>query len=176
MLAKINQIRRMKNVNRLGTERITRPYNLLEHSFMVTILFRYFAEVENVFYDEYDIDLIMHHDLLETVTGDLPYNVKNLNIETEKCWAIIERDVAKGNPVLEKYTDQRIGEILNARQYQLFKACDLLDLWIFICEEFQLGNLDKNLAQISERCVSLIGDTFPSINQFMKEYDAALFS
>lgn len=168
----IKYYRKMKNVDRLSGTAKHRSYNLLEHSYMVAMLFKHFASKENVAYTMAEFDLVLHHDILEVETGDLIYTVKNLNSETKECWGRIEELVIEKNFQLQRYSDENIKSGLSNLQYSLFKCCDLLDLWIFCKEEIALGNNTINMLIITERCVELIGDKFKSIKKFMEGYEA----
>lgn len=163
----IKYYRRQKNVNRLGTIAITRPYNLLEHSYMVTVLFCHFAKLEGIPYDVDTIDRIMHHDIVETITGDLPYPIKHSSSLTEEAWAMIEKDAIKDHPDLKPYTDEVMESVFTAEQLKLFKMCDLLDLWIFLKEEYSMGNSTTACIEIIDRCETWIRGNFKSIDDYM---------
>lgn len=163
----IYHYRRLKNVNRLNTEPITRPYNLLEHSYMVTILFCHFAKLEHIEYDAVVLEAILHHDILETITGDLPWNVKNHNANTQSSWINIEEEAVKMKDQFEPYTDQNLENVMDTPQYTLFKTCDMLDLWIFLQEERRLGNMSLACFEIMERAKKLIYGKFRSIDDYM---------
>lgn len=162
----------LKNVERLATSYKIQSYNVLEHSYMVTVLFRYFASRENVAYDIHVLDAILHHDILESVTGDLIYTVKNMTEHTKDLWEELEDEVVGKHFQLENYTDSKLREVMNKRQYQLFKACDLLDLWIFLKNEITLGNKTKKILEYQSRCYMLLVTdyNFTTINQFMEGY------
>jgi len=168
---KIEYYRRMKNIQRLGTHVIQREYNLLEHQYMVTVLFRHFAYREDVPYNIDTLDLVMKHDVLEIFTGDLPYDIKKINSLVEKSWDVVEQEVAEIHPELKPYTDTNIQQAMNPSQYKLFKACDMLELWVFIWEEMQLGNRNPRLAAVEKRARKILNDfSFVSIIQFMNNY------
>lgn len=159
--------RRLKNVNRLGNEPILRSYNLLEHSYMVTALFCHFAKIEGIKYTAKALEAIMHHDVLEVVTGDLPYNIKNLTPETKACWQAIERVTVEAFPELFEFTDESIMRRLTSKQRKLFRVCDLLDLWIFLQEERRLGNTALPIHEIIETCKRKIQTKYKSVDDFM---------
>ena len=167
---KIEDYRNMKNIERLSLHPIQRSYNLLEHSYMVAILFSHFANLEDVSYDIQVFKKVLHHDILETITGDLAYTVKNLSDTTKEAWGHIEDEVINENPRFEHYSDKAIETAMTPLQFKLFKVCDLLDLWIFIKEEIALGNRDQEILNIERRCVALIKGPFPSIDTFISTY------
>jgi len=167
----IKYYRRLKNVDRLGIEAKLREYNLLEHQYMVAMLFRHFACKEDVAYDILIFDIILHHDIVETVTSDIPYPVKNFNSKTVECWSIIEQEVIQHHEQLIRYTDKNIENAMTPKQFSLFKVCDLLDLWIFLREEQTMGNNNNECKKIIKTCEKLIKGKFKTIDIYMKTYE-----
>lgn len=161
---------RCKNVERLGMCFKHRGYNLLEHQFLVGVLFMKIAEKENISYDLKVLDLILNHDLLESHTQDLSYEVKNFSNKTKSFWEAIEDEIISGNSFLEKYSDANIKQSLNSIQYELFKCCDLLDLWLFLKKEVEVGNRDKHILEIIPRCEKLILGKFSTIDDIFETY------
>jgi 5'-deoxynucleotidase YfbR-like HD superfamily hydrolase len=164
--------RAMKGVDRLNGKFKHRTYNLLEHSYMVAMLFRHFASKEDVAYDINVLDIILHHDIVEVATSDLSYVVKNHSEVTKKAWGDIEEDVLS-SPLfsqLSRYSDKKIKSGLSALQHDLFKVCDLLDLWIFLKEEKAYGNNSWDVNDILDRCVQLIKGKFRTVDKFMESY------
>lgn len=166
----INYYRKMKDLDRLNGKFKHRSYNLIEHSYMVTVLFRHFAFKEDIAYDMQVIDTIMHHDIVETVTSDLPYTVKNHSEKTKTLWGELEKDVVNSFPFLKRYSDEGIKELLSEIQHDLFKVCDLLDLWIFLKEEKSYGNNSFDVNDIIIRCEELIEGKFIHVDKFMESY------
>lgn len=170
----IKYYRALKNIDRLTGVTKHKNYNLLEHSYMVAILFKKFASIEDVPYTMVEFDLVMNHDIVESVTGDLSYEVKKATHKTEISWEIIEDEIIKIHPQLDHYSDKRIKSGLNERQYNLFKTCDTLDLWIFLKEEVALGNTTSRVMQIIGNCERLIakyGSEFKTITNLMQNYE-----
>ena len=168
----IKYYRKLKNIERLSGTFKHRSYNLLEHQYMVAVLFRHFASKDNVPYDINVLDLVMHHDILEVETGDLIHTVKSLNDVTKDSWNKIEEEILKEHFQLGKYSDEALKSGMSTLQHKLFKACDVLDLWIFSKEEVSIGNKNKNLIDVIGRCEKLIPRDFHSINKFMADYDS----
>lgn len=167
----IEYLRRLKYVNRLSRVPTLRTYNVLEHGFMTLALFDRFASLEDVSYNIQDFKLVLYHDLLESISGDMPYDIKRMNGITEHSWNVIETEVVKAHPQLNRYTDKQIKDKMNPRAHELFKTCDLLDLWIFIREEQELGNQSSELARIRDKCYTIIREgNFKEINRFMDTY------
>lgn len=166
----IEYYRRQKNVQRLQTTPTLRTYNLLEHTYMVVVLFRHFASLEDIAYDMQVLDKILHHDILEAITSDLPWTVKNLNITTKRAWQDIETCIVQTHPSLQRYTDASIKEHMTPIQHKLFTVCDLLELWIFLMEERTLGNRAHKVNKIIAKCEQLILGKFPRVDAFMQTY------
>lgn len=166
----IKYYRKMKEVDRLNGKFKLRPYNLLEHSYMVVALFRHFASKEDVAYNMNTIDVIMHHDIIEVETSDLPYTVKNHSPVTKKAWGDIEEDIIRSHHQLNRYNDEAIHENLTEIQHRLFKVCDLLDLWIFLKEEQTYGNNSSEVAKIIGKCEELIKGKFVHVDKYMENY------
>lgn len=167
----ITHYRMLRNVTRLSGVNIHRPYNLMEHQYMVTMLFMHFAPLEDVAYDMGTVKMLLHHDILEVATGDLSYVVKNLSDDTQKAWETIEEQVLLyRNPELTIFTDKNFKSIVTPLQFDLFKAVDLLELWIFCKEEEQLGNRSAGLLQVIKNCEEFIPKKFQKIQDFILNY------
>lgn len=167
----IKYYRKCKNIERLQGSYKHRSYNLLEHQYVVAVLFKHFASLEDISYGMPEFDKILHHDILEVETTDLIYTVKNLNEETKKAWNKIEEEVIKEHFQLRNYSDENIKMSLNEYQFKLFKVCDMLDLWIFCKEEMILGNRSINMKLVIDNCEKAILGKFESVDKFMKEYE-----
>ena len=161
----------MRNVRRLTGNMMHRNYNLLEHSYMVVVLFMEFCRREDITINLACIDLVLHHDIVETVTSDLPYPVKNYNTKTQTCWEEMENEILKEHPCLTRYSDARIKQLLPTKAYELFKVCDLLELWICMSEEVALGNVSSDCMQVIHKCNELIKGNFESVDLFMSRYE-----
>lgn len=174
---KIDILLGMKNVQRLPNTPHHRGYNLLEHGFVVGMLFRWFASQEDVAYDITVWDKVLMHDYVESVTGDLNLLVKRHSALTADCWAKIEDDICKGNTALAPYTDAEIKASMTDLQYRLFKCCDYLDLWIFCVQERTMGNRQPGILDCINNCRKLIVKysndckDFKSIIEFMNAYE-----
>lgn len=168
----ISYYRKLKEVNRLSRVTCLRSYNVLEHSYMVAMLFKHFAATEDVPYNMVVFEHILHHDIVEAISSDLPYDVKNFNEVTKHSWDVIEMEIVKQHHQLRRYTDDNIKDAMNEMQYKLFKVCDLLDLWIFLKEEQGLGNNTQKVNSIIDKCEELIKGQFVSVDKYMLNYDA----
>lgn len=168
----IDYLKRCKNIERLGLYYKIRSYNLLEHQYMTAMLFRQFASLEDVSYSMQEFDLVLCHDIVETVTMDLSYEVKNVTPEAKEAWDTIEKAVTKLHPRLDRYSDTNLKSGLNERQHKLFKSCDLLDLFIFCIDEYKLGNRSEDIQRVLENCRKLIpAYGFPHVIEYMRKID-----
>lgn len=173
---KIDILLGMKNIQRLPNTPHHQGYNLLEHGFVVGMLFRWFASEENVPYDINVFDKVLLHDFVESVTGDLNHCVKNFNETTAEAWGVIEKEITKENPLLRPYSDEMLKESMTEMQFKLFKCCDYLELWIFCKNEMFLGNISRRIIICTNNCEKLLGSItedwkyFKSIKKFMSHY------
>lgn len=159
----------MLTIDRLAGKFKLRKYDLAQHCYFTGILFMHFAELENIEYSKEVMQIVFAHDLMEVVTTDLPWNCKNQNEVTKKCWATIEEEAAKAYPEFRKYSDDNIKKLLTPQQFSLFKSCDYVELFLFIHEEILLGNVTPEMIEIYERCTNLIDHQFKSVNEFVLE-------
>jgi 5'-deoxynucleotidase YfbR-like HD superfamily hydrolase len=171
----IKYYRKLKNVTRMPGAFIHQSYNLLEHQYMVGMLFQKFAKLDNVSYDINDLNIVLHHDIVETVTGDLSWVVKNFNQVTKNCWATIEEEVTYKHFQLQQFSDEKIKFGLTELQYLLFKSCDVLDLFIFIYEEIKLGNRSDEIIDVYNNCLKIFDDiniknNFPHLKKAVDEF------
>lgn len=164
--------RRMLNIQRLaGTPKI-RSYNLAEHSYFVATLFLEFAAREDMHVGMNSIKKVLNHDIVETITADLPYMAKNYSAATKNAWATIEQQLSTYHGRLRDFTDDALGSDLTAKEYALFKTVDLLELWIFCVEEHALGNISTSLHSVTKKCYELIYENgeFESVKKFMDSF------
>lgn len=151
----VTLIRDQKNVGRLSKRHLLRPYNDMEHAYMVTYLFMRICESENIKIHVRDVDAVMKHDVVETVTTDLNWEVKKINHATQTAWDFIEKSaVDKFAPVLKPFLD--VKTILGEEKHAIMKIADYLDLWMFCREEQALGNTSERMKVVISNCVDLI--------------------
>lgn len=163
-----------RNVERLSQVYIHRNYNLMSHQWMTGMLFRHFASLEDVPYDINVWDIVLNHDILETISTDLPWPIKNFSDKTKDAWSVIENELINKHFQLLKYSDENIKKSLNARQFALFKMCDILDLWLFVKEEISIGNNSKQIKEVEENCYKIFDSIefkFHNIIKFIESYD-----
>jgi len=159
----------MLTVDRLAGKFKLRKYDLAQHSYFTGIFFIHFAKLEGIEYSTEVLETVLSHDLMETLTSDLPWNIKNMSEVTKECWSKIENETARVFPEFQKYSDEAIKSSLTEEQFRLFKCMDYLDLFLFIHEEILLGNVTPEMIEIYERCTNLIDHQFKSVNEFVLE-------
>ena len=167
-MLKINDYKKLEYVRRCSGVPIQRNYNLVHHSYMTMILFQHFAKLEKIEYDTDVIELISLHDILETVTGDLLNPVKKFSKETEDAWNIIEHQMLEGKERFSRFTDDEFKSKLTHEQHNLFKACDNLELFIFLEDEIRMGNRTKEVRYIFDKVFDVVMKYgVESINRYM---------
>lgn len=169
----IQNLYRMSNIERFTGTFHHQKYNITEHCYRTAILFKLFASIEDVPYGMYEFDIVLQHDIVETLTGDLIYPVKNFSDKTKEAWAIIEEELTAGKGI-GRYTDENIKKALNYSQFKLFKCCDYLELLIYCASEIILGNNSSEIIETKNKCITLIkeyGKEFPNILTYIQKYE-----
>lgn len=154
--------RRMKHVARLaGTPTINRQ-SLAEHCYYTGLLFVQCAALENIPVKPEEVAFVFMHDIAEVVTGDLLWPAKHSGGNNEHWDAIEESALRDQAPFLLPYTDNTLkGEAL-----KLFRACDMLELFLCVCEEKRMGNTSRELNTVIENAERFLGNTdFPSVRK-----------
>lgn len=150
-------VRKMNHVNRLGLMQTSRPYSIAEHGFQTAMLFLEVCREERLLVSAEELEAVMLHDIVETVTGDLPYPVKNHSPEVRDKWEQIEQTfVAERIPELIGYTDTGLRAQLDEDKHRIFKACDLLELMIFCTEEMERGNRTREMMEVWRTCMRIL--------------------
>jgi 5'-deoxynucleotidase YfbR-like HD superfamily hydrolase len=150
--------RKMLNVQRMSGSPKIRSYNLAEHSYFVATMFEEFAKEEGIKYSTDAIYVVLRHDIMEVLTSDLPYPVKNFNDTVKQAWDLIEEELYQGNKdrFITMLTDEEIKRRLTEEEFRLMKSCDILDLYLFCLEERQLGNHSLPILRIIDNCVQIL--------------------
>lgn len=173
---------RMKNINRWGLMRNTRPENLCEHSFETAIIAHSLAVLKNTRYGgsvsaERTAVLALFHDCTEIVTGDMPTPVKYFSPEIRSAYGEVEKvarekllsflpDDMKNTylPLLGKPSELSDKELI-----PLVKAADKISALIKCVEEKRMGNKEFSKAEISLR-KSIADFHLPEADCFVKEF------
>jgi 5'-deoxynucleotidase YfbR-like HD superfamily hydrolase len=135
----------MRDVHRLSGFFTTRVYTDAEHCYYTGLLFVAMAHTHNVTVTEEMIVWVFTHDALEVATGDLLYPAKNTNRLTQESWSVIEKEVSESMPSLKGYADVDGMRLLGVDAWNLFKACDALELWLCCTEERNRSNEMRNI-------------------------------
>ena len=98
----------------------------------------------------------MRHDVFEVVTGDVLLPVKIHSNETKRKWEEIEEEIVEAHPLLKPFTDTAAENYFTHVSWKLFKACDLLELYIFCEEELALGNHGVGVITVLRNCAKLL--------------------
>lgn len=150
-------VRKMDNVQRLSGFKLLQDYSLTKHCYHVGALFMRFAIKYAIPFTMMDLDFVLKHDILETVTGDLLYTAKNYNSKTAEKWEEIEKELTdewSEYHYLYMYTDNYAEKHMNREAFKLFKDCDLFELYEFCWTEVDLGN--KSVMPVIKNCQSIL--------------------
>lgn len=150
-------IRSLKNANRLSGFALIQPYSTAIHSFYTGILFEEIAIIENIYVTINEIGFVYRHDIVESVTGDVLLPVKIHSETTNKKWKEIEEELIDSRySALRNYSDQYAEHFFSEPAFRLFKACDLFELYFFIMEEMELGNMSQGIVEVLMNCRNLL--------------------
>lgn len=131
----------LRSIKRFNMERVIHPQDLCGHGYAVGSLFYLLCK-------EFDIELtadilflVMNHDFVESITGDLNKLLKDKNNDTKQAWATIEAECVPRH--LQGYTDANIREQLrayNPNVEKIFNLADYMDAGLYCLQELGLGN------------------------------------
>ncbi len=147
-------VRAMMNATRLNGTFLFRPYTTALHCYYTGILFQEIALIEHILVTPANVDFVFKHDVVEVITGDVLLPVKVHSEETKRKWEEIETEVLETYPELAHLSDGFAELTFGTRAFRLFKACDLLELFIFCVEERELGN--SHVSPVIHNCVRLL--------------------
>ncbi len=153
-------MRKMDNVQRLSGFKLIQDYSLTKHCYHTGMLFLKISLLEKISVNYAEMMFVFQHDILETITGDVLYPVKNYNDQTKYHWRHIEMELTDEDGefhYLHKFTDAYAETFMSTDAMKLFKACDLYELYLFCVEEYVLGNgtlrnIIVNCAEILSTC------------------------
>lgn len=146
---------RLRDVFRLATIPLIRKYSVAEHSYFTGLLFMDVCQYYGIVLSQDQIEWVFRHDLLEAVTGDLIYPVKHHDKDTEIAWDLIEKNIASTNE-LQRYGDNESSIRFTAIEWNIFKAVDLYELFLFTISEYKSGNRNGELLQVISNCIEYI--------------------
>lgn len=173
---------RMKDINRWGLMRNTRPENLCEHSFETAVIAHALAVLRNTrFGGRVDpgraAALALFHDATEIITGDMPTPVKYFSPKIRSAYREVE-SVARERlldflpedlrgvyrPLLAGGTEPGDAELL-----PLVHAADKISAVIKCVEEKRMGNLEFSSAETTLR-QAVKEFRLPEADCFMEEF------
>ena len=148
------ELYKMSNVWRYTSRLIIRPENLAEHSYYVATNVVKFGKLLGVSEDRINkaVRVALAHDTAETLTSDLPHNLKEYSPELNKiCEELEVKLISEYFPYFkDEYLDfyNNVDPIVNL----LVKLADVVDVIMFINREETLGNRDEDILQIRAEC------------------------
>ena len=148
---------KLKNVMRLSTVPTHRPYTVAIHSYYTALLYIEICECEKQWIDQQNLMWVLRHDVVEAVTGDLIYPVKNKNGTTQMSWENIEWMMTK-DTILESFTEGNSSRKFSKEAWNIFKCADLYELFLFCTEEYELGNRHIGIIKVLRNCLTYIPD------------------
>lgn len=116
-------------VKRYHVKRVLRTQTVAEHTFGVLMLVK---QVMPAMLNAHMVTAILHHDLPELITGDIPAPIKRAHPELGPLLDSIEAGMA---PLYDQ-ADAR----LTAEQHALLKWADRMELVQWCLEEWRMGN------------------------------------
>ena len=120
-------------VKRYHVKRTHRTQTIAEHTFGMLMLVKQVTTGQNTYSVESRAMLyeaILHHDLPELMTGDVPAPIKRVHPELGPLMDSIEQDLY---PLYRDYT-------LTQEEAALLKWADRMELVLWCLEEFRMGN------------------------------------
>lgn len=193
--------RRMRNIRRCNTFPVVNAIDVAQHSYYVAMLAMAFSDEYNTWAEEHNLEFhplddenqyvllntevvlrkSLLHDTEESITSDIPWNIKHMNKDVHKLLedAINQRiDKAyEGTRTMELY--HKMGkECKDGFEGQVVDLADMTELAIYCYEELAMGNhymksmLDKCLRLIDNYTASTVileaSPLFISIREMLK--------
>jgi len=150
-------VKAMGDIHRLAGVFTIQPYTVALHCYYTAILFQEIAMVSGIKFNTTEVDFILKHDILETITGDLLLPVKSFSENTKRKWEEIETELVEKKYVyLFWFTDKHAKNYFSTESFNLFKACDLFELYLFCLSETYLGNNSDGVWTVIRNCENLL--------------------
>jgi len=127
-----------QNIKRFQMEDVIKPQSLAEHGYHVVNLFLIACNFTGYSPSVKELDKVINHDVLETLTGDLNKRIKDFSKETIQAWAVIEESVLDERWETEAYSDSFEG--WEAKFISLLEFCDSMEAYLYCTEEYKRGN------------------------------------
>ena len=150
-------LRALKNAFRLSSFKTLQTYSTAEHCYYTGILFETIAGYERIHITRDEIYFVYRHDIVETITGDILLPVKIHSEAVKDKWESIERTIIRDKyTYLIPFLDSHLSDHFSKLTWNLFKACDLYELYLFCQEETELGNMTKGIWTVLKNCQNLL--------------------
>ena len=140
--------RQAQTVQRYHIERTIRRQSVGEHTFGVLCVA---MELSNGSMSAALVSAILHHDVPEAITGDVPATARWKSPALQASLALLD------NEVIERYGLQD-HELLSPAELRILKLSDLLELVMFCIEDAEMGNV--NAMNIANRAWDSLWDNY----------------
>lgn len=170
---------RMRNIQRWGLMRNTRPENDQEHALQAAMIAQALAILRNARYGGHmDVDRIaamaMYHDAGEVITGDLATPIKHFNPGVREAFDAMER-MARDKLLAMLPEDLRAAYSPYLRPdeeseaWRIIKAADRICAYVKCVEEIKMGNgeFDKAKEAIGRDIEAM---DLPEVRDFMQQF------
>ena len=169
--------RRMGNIRRCNTFPVVNAIDVAQHSYYVAMLAMAFSDEYNTYADEHNLDYhpldfdnrlellntevvlrkALCHDTEESITSDIPWNIKHMNEEVHKLLEdAINQHIDKayeGTKTMELY--HKLGkECKEGFEGQVVDLADMTELAIYCYEELAMGN--HYMKSMLDKCLRII--------------------
>jgi len=147
---RLKNLARFNNISRINTETVA------EHSYFVAFYTMLLADKVYGINTELALKLALVHDIEETISGDLPHNVKEkypeflLNLE-EMNDSIVKDIFSSNGEYLDLWREVRGLETKEAR---LVHLCDIISVILYTKNEIEMGN--THMIHICEKTRELL--------------------
>jgi 5'-deoxynucleotidase YfbR-like HD superfamily hydrolase len=167
----VETYRRTNKVQRLAGHRILQYYSVAEHQANAAMLYVMYCKEMKEDVDGKLLSFILTHDILEVYTGDLLYPAKHAApLDWEKVeYAIVKRLKEEQGVDLDDYTD---STLIDKEDIEIWRLCDMTELYCFCRDETSLGNSTKELREVMSTAFNVVlrtGNIF--FITLMQEYD-----
>ena len=150
-------LRALKNAYRLSGIKTLQSYSVANHCYYTGLLFETIGICEGLYVTEREIYFVYRHDVIETITGDVLLPVKIHNKTVKDKWESIEKEIVFTKyPYLRSFLDEYMPVYFSKGAWNLFKACDLYELYLFCLEETILGNENSGIVSVIKNCNELL--------------------
>lgn len=135
-----------QNIKRFQMEDVLKPQSLAEHGYHTMNLFLIACNFTGYKPTVKELDKVLNHDTIETLTGDLNKLVKEMNPETQLAWETIEDQVTREmEPENILYMDD--NGMFSVEFNELLKFCDGMEAYLYCAEEVYRGNANFDSIQ-----------------------------